>query len=52
MASGINVLITVIFLLLITFIGLIRAETMLGVLACFFLLTLISFITIYLFKVD
>ena len=50
--DGINVLLTLIFLILITFIGLIRAQSMLGVFACFILLTLISYMTIYMFKTE
>jgi hypothetical protein len=50
--DGINVLLTLVFLLIITFIGLIRAKTMLGVFACFILLTLISYITIYMFRAE
>ena len=52
MASGISILLIIVFLLLITFIGLLRAQTMLGVFACFLLLTLISYTTIYLFKAE
>jgi hypothetical protein len=48
--DGISFLITIIFLLIITFIGLIRAQSILGVFACFFLLTLVSYVTIYMFK--
>ena len=50
--DGINVLLTLVFLILITFIGLIRAQSMLGVFACFILLTLISYMTIYMFKTE
>jgi hypothetical protein len=50
--EGISVLLTLVFLLLITFIGLVRAQSMLGVFACFILLTLISFMTIYMFKAE
>jgi hypothetical protein len=50
--QGINVLISMVFLLIITFIGLIRVQTILGVFACFILLTIIAYITIYLFQVD
>lgn len=48
--DGINILISIVFLLIITFIGLVRAETLGGVFACFVLLTIISYITIYQFK--
>jgi hypothetical protein len=50
--EGISVLLTLVFLLLITFIGLVRAQSMLGVFAFFILLTLISFMTIYMFKAE
>ena len=50
--DGINVLITLVFLLILALIGLIRAQTVLGVFACFFLLTLISYMTIYMFKTE
>jgi hypothetical protein len=48
--DGINVLISIIFLLIITFIGLLKADTLLSIFVCFVLLTLIAFTTIYLFK--
>lgn len=48
--NGINVLLSIIFLLLIAFIGLIRAETLFGVFMSFILLTFVSYLTIYLFK--
>ena len=50
--EGLNILLTLIFLLLLAFIGLIRAQTLLGVFACFILLTLVSYMTIYLFKAE
>jgi hypothetical protein len=50
--DGINVLLSIIFLLLIAFIGLIRAQTVLGVFACFILLTLIAYMTIYMFTIN
>ena len=50
--NGINILLTIIFLLIISFIGLIRVETLFGVLLNFILLTFVAYITIYLFKVD
>ena len=48
--EGVNILISIVFLLLISFIGLIRAQTVLGVFACFILLTLVSYMTIYMFN--
>ena len=48
--DGINILIALVFLLIIVFIGLIRAESLWGVFACFVMLTLIAYITIYMFK--
>ena len=48
--QDINVLISMIFLLLITFIGLVRAQSIIGVFCCFILLTIIAYTTIYLFK--
>jgi hypothetical protein len=48
--DGINILLSIVFLLIITFIGLVRAESLGGVFACFVLLTVVSYITIYLFK--
>ena len=50
--DGINVFISIIFLLLIAFIGLLRSQTMTGVLVSFILLTLIAYTTIYLFKAE
>jgi len=50
--DGINVLLTLVFLLILVFIGLIRAQSMLGVFACFILLTLISYMTIYMFNAN
>jgi hypothetical protein len=50
--NGINVLLSIVFLLIISFIGLIRAETLFGVLLNFILLTFVSYMTIYLFKAD
>ena len=50
--QGINVLISMVFLLIITFIGLLKAESLLGVFGCFILLTLIAYITIYLFQAN
>jgi len=50
--DGINVLLSLIFLLIIVFIGLIRSQTILGVFACFIILTLISYMTIYMFNAE
>ena len=50
--DGISIFISIIFLLIISFISLIRAETLLGVFFTFMLLTFISFTTIYLFNAD
>ena len=50
--DSINVLISIIFLLIIAFIGLIRSQTMVGVFVSFLLLTLIAYTTIYLFKAE
>ena len=47
----ITVFISILFLLIITFIGLVRSETLIGVISCFLLLTFIAYITIYEFKV-
>jgi hypothetical protein len=48
--DGINILLSIVFLLIITFIGLVRAQSLGGVFACFILLTVIAYLTIYLFK--
>ena len=50
--DGINVLISISFLLIIAFIGLLRSQTMVGVFVSFILLTLVSYMTIYLFKAE
>jgi len=50
--DGINVLISLVILLIITVIGLIRAQSMTGVFGCFVLLTLISYMTIYMLKAE
>ena len=50
--EGINILLTIVFLLLLAFIGLIRAQTVLGVFACFILLTLVAHMTIYMFNTN
>jgi hypothetical protein len=47
-----NVLIILIILLIITFIGLIRSETLLGVFMCFISLTIIAYVSIYHLKAD
>ena len=48
--DGLNILLCIVFLLIITFIGLVRAESLGGVFVCFILLTIISYITIYMFN--
>jgi hypothetical protein len=48
--DGLTLFITIIVMLIITFIGMIRAETLLGMFMCFILLTFIAYITIYLFN--
>lgn len=48
--DGLTVFISILFLLIIAYIGLFRAKTMLGVFASFILLTLIAYVTIYLLK--
>jgi hypothetical protein len=50
--DGISALITIIFLLILTFIGLLKSETILGVFGLFILLTFIEFVTIYLFNAN
>jgi hypothetical protein len=50
--DGINILISLVFLLIIIFIGLIRAQSLFGVFACFIMLTIVAYITIYMFKAD
>ena len=50
--DGINILISISFLLIIAFIGLLRSQTMVGVFVSFILLTLVSYMTIYLFKAE
>jgi hypothetical protein len=50
--EGINTLLTIVFLLLLAFIGLLRAQTLLGVVACFILLTLVSYMTLYMFRLN
>jgi len=42
--------IAIVFMLIITFIGMIRAETLLGMFMCFLLLTFIAYTNLYLFK--
>jgi hypothetical protein len=50
--NGINVLLSIIFLLILAFIGIVRAETLFGVVWSFILLTFVSYMTIYLFKAN
>jgi hypothetical protein len=50
--DGINILLTMSFLLVIAFIGLLRAQTMIGVFGCFILLTIISYMSIYTFNAN
>ena len=50
--NGINVLLSIVFLLIISFIGLLRAETLIGVFLNFILLTFVSYMTLYLFRAD
>ena len=48
--DGLTIFITIIFMLIIALIGMIRAETLLGMFMCYILLTFIAYITIYLFN--
>ena len=48
--DDINIFISIIFLLIIIFIGLIKAESLLGVFILFLLLTIVAYTTIYLLK--
>ncbi len=48
--DDINILISIIMLLIIIFIGLIKAESLFGVFILFILLTITAYTTIYLFK--
>ncbi len=50
--DGINVLISIVILLIIAFIGLVRAQTLFGVGLSFILLTVIAYATIYLFNAN
>ena len=50
--DGLNAFISIIFLLLISLIGLIKSQSMIGVFGCFILLTLVAFMTIYMFKAE
>ena len=50
--NGINVLLSIIFLLILAFIGIVRAKTLFGVAWSFILLTFVSYMTIYLFKAN
>ena len=47
--DGLTMFITIIFLLIIVVIGIIRAETLFGLLMVFMLLTFVSYITLYSF---
>jgi hypothetical protein len=47
-----SVFISLIILLIVCFIGLINAETLLGVFVLFLLLSFVSYMNIYLFKID
>ena len=47
-----SVFITILILLLVCFIGLINAETLLGVFVLFLILTFVSYMNIYLFNID
>ena len=49
--DDLSIFITIIFLLIIAFIGIIRAQTLLGLLMVFMLLTFVAFTTIYFFNV-
>ena len=50
--NGISVFITIIFLLIIVFLGLLKAKTMLGVFCAFLVLNFIAYMTMYLFNPD
>ena len=50
--DGINVLISIVFLLIIAFIGLLRAETLFGVFWTFILLTIVAYMSIYSFTAN
>ena len=50
--DGISSLISIVFLLIITFIGLLKSETLLSVIGSFILLTITAYITIYMFNVN
>ena len=50
--DSLSVFISLIILLIVCIIGLVRAETLLGVFVLFLLLTYVSYINIYLFTVD
>ena len=50
--DGISVFISLIFLLIIAYIGLLKSQTLIGVFGMFFLLTLIAYMTLYMFKGD
>ena len=50
--NGISVFITIIFLLIISFLGLLQAKTILSVFISFLLLNFIAYMTLYLFNPD
>ena len=50
--ESLTVFISLIILLTVCLIGLIRAETLLGVFILFLMLTFVSYMNIYLFNVD
>ena len=50
--DGLSVFIMIIFLLIIVFIGIIKAETLFGLFMVFILLTFVSYITLYNFSTD
>lgn len=50
--DSLSIFISLIILLIVCIIGLVRAETLLGVFVLFLLLTYVSYMNIYLFKVD
>jgi hypothetical protein len=50
--DSLSIFISLIILLIVCIIGLVRAETLLGVFVLFLLLTYVSYINIYLFTVD
>jgi len=48
--DGITIFISLLFLLIIAYIGLLKSQTLIGVFGMFCLLTLISYMTLYMFK--